>query len=102
LLLAHFDTGHYWAQGYHDGCTDKVPNAPPCYPQMATAFVCQTILIILVLGLLLTASKLAECYGDKVYEHDLGLDLDSLWQESQNVLASAKGGKRPLPRGRGA
>ena len=31
---------------------------------------------------------MADAYGNKAYHYDLGVDLDGLWQESQNALKS--------------
>eukprot|EP00935_MAST-01C_sp_MAST-1C-sp1_P000881 g881.t1 len=43
------------------------------------------LLVVVFLSLLLTATHLAECYGDEQYKYDLGNDLDSLWAESQDM-----------------
>jgi len=37
---------------------------------------------------LIAATTMAEAYGPEQSHYDLGVDLDNLWSESQNVLAS--------------
>jgi hypothetical protein len=45
-----------------------------------------TMAIFMVFALV--ANKLADPFSDKGYSYDLGFDLDKLWQESKDVVAS--------------
>ena len=86
LVCTHYDCGQDLALALHFACNGTSEGR--CPSRAAIALVCQIVLVVVFLSLLLTATHLAECYGDEQYKYDLGNDLDSLWAESQNVLES--------------
>jgi hypothetical protein len=86
LLCTHYDFGHRFAGALNTGCDGTAGGI--CPSKAGFEVFLQLVLVVIFLSLLLTAANLAECYGDKQYHYDLGLDLDNLWAESKNVLES--------------
>jgi len=87
LACTVYDVGHMIAASLNGPCVPGVMG-DACAASVFMIVFTEVILIVLFLGLLLTAEGLADIYGDKAFQYDLGVDLDNLWQESQNVLKS--------------
>lgn len=90
--------GHQWFRCMHVSCAFLSEN-PTSWnttawdmqvcPMCLGSLVVGQFMIIFVFGILLTAATtMAECYGPEKFHYDLGVDLDNLWKESQNVLAA--------------
>jgi hypothetical protein len=98
LCCTHYDTSHEIARFLNDGCdgVKHSPDAPePCVQQVVLILLVHLWLIFLVLTLLLASYQLAECYGTKPHQYDLGFDLDRMWAESKAALEGV-GLQRPL------
>jgi len=87
LCLNIYGTGHSVAAALSGPCVPG-DSAPSCVPQVVTVVAMQVLYLMLFLCLLLTAEGMCDIYGDQVFHYDLGVDLDNLWEESQNVLKS--------------
>jgi len=59
-----------------------------CGVCIATLTIGHSMLIVGYGMVLIAATTMAEAYGPEQSHYDLGVDLDNLWSESQNVLAS--------------
>uniref|UniRef100_A0A7S2IYL3 Uncharacterized protein n=1 Tax=Alexandrium andersonii TaxID=327968 RepID=A0A7S2IYL3_9DINO len=88
LLCTTYEMGHAVALAWNKTCDDIMEEGAVCVPKVAMSVVLQVVTVGLFLGLLLTAEGMSDIYGNKVFDYDLGVDLDSLWNESQNVLKS--------------
>lgn len=87
LCLNIFGTGHAVASALSGPCVAG-DSSSSCPQQAVVCVVIQFFFLLLFLGLLLTAEGMINFCGDGVFDYDLGVDLDNLWQESQNVLKS--------------
>jgi len=87
LCMNVYGTGHAIGLALSGPCVPG-DEASSCVPQAVMCVVMQLLYLILFLGLLLTAESMCDICGDGVFHYDLGVDLDNLWQESQNVLNS--------------
>jgi hypothetical protein len=92
LVWSTYVFAHEWAEALWTDCDGTSKGT--CVPKAFILFWCQVSLLVVFLSLLLTAAHLAECYGDKQYHYDLGLDLDNLWTESKNVIKSMDNSKK--------
>lgn len=92
MMCTVYETGHLVAKAMHYPCQGvwSAPNPVDgtCPTGCAMAILSEIFLLIIFTGLLMTAEGLSDIYGNKAFHYDLGVDLDNLWQESQNVLAS--------------
>jgi len=61
-----------------------------CWWKIGGRFFSQCSLIFVFNGLITVAMELLDCYGDRRSCYDLGVDLDNLWRDSQNILASMR------------
>jgi len=108
LVCTCYDVGHSFARGLNEPCHLIAQHPEPghlsddgadlngtCYSSCITSVLAQIVLLIVFLSILKAAEKLSDAYGPKAYHYDLGVDLDGLWKESQNVLKSMK---VPLPK----
>mmetsp|Transcript_41293 Transcript_41293/g.131317 ORF Transcript_41293/g.131317 Transcript_41293/m.131317 type:complete len:385 (+) Transcript_41293:82-1236(+) len=88
LCCTTYEMGHAVGAAWDVTCDGTAQKGSVCAPKLVMAVMLQVLLIILFLGVLFTAEGMADIYGGRVFQYDLGVDLDNLWQESQNVLRS--------------
>jgi hypothetical protein len=67
---------------------DDIEGGLTCPSAAIMVMVAMVVLLFVYLGVLKCAEHLSDAYGDKAFHYDLGVDLDNLWRESQNVLKS--------------
>jgi len=88
ICCTTYEMGHAVGAAWDVTCDDVAQKGSMCAPKLIMAVVLQVLLIILFLGVLFTAEGMSDIYGNRVFQYDLGVDLDNLWRESQNVLKS--------------
>ena len=96
ILCTCYDTGHSYARGINDPCyslttfpeDDEGTGTGGCPSFAAVTILVQVVLIMIFLIVLKVAEQLADPYGDRSFHYDLGVDLDNLWKNSQEVLKS--------------
>lgn len=87
IICTMYDSGHAVAKALSGPCGEGSVG-DYCAPAIVTVLLTEFILVVFFLGLMLTAEGLNDFLGNQAFHYDLGFDLDSLWQESQNVLKS--------------
>ena len=101
LISACYSAGHAFATAINDPCStiagaplpsdgggDAAKEHPTCPSAAIMIMLSQIVLLFVYLAVLKCAEHLSDAYGDQAFHYDLGVDLDSLWRESQNVLKS--------------
>jgi hypothetical protein len=82
-----YDAGYAVAGALNGPCVAGSEETK-CVSRVIMIISTELLLLVLFQSLLLTAQSLADIYGDKPCQYDLGNDLDNLWKESQNVIQS--------------
>lgn len=99
LLITCWSSTHAFARAANEPChiiavnpvlknDDDNDITGACISNCTVTVIFQMVLIFTFLSVLKAAEKLSDAYGPKAFHYDLGVDLDSLWNESQNVLKS--------------
>jgi len=88
LCCTTYEMGHAVGANWDVACDGVAQKGSVCAPVLVMAVLLQVLLVVLFLGVLFTAEGMSDIYGNRVFQYDLGVDLDNLWKESQNVLKS--------------